>query len=534
MEVLKRAYGTVDNQRLERLRAVEPNEVGTLADRIQNMNGSEALVREFQAIADAARETMMARRAAHRIDKDISGVRDPSKRMEDERAAIDPLSTSEALQQLMTFESDDRSIASEARAIGILMALERMEDARGLPKHMKVYAVQGPYQAIFGVKPPPAPEDPKAPLKAGAWLAYLSQTATAAGHPLPYQAKTIQQRELMAWNSVAEGMADKLRMLAPQMPNDDVREATLGAMRRLDTQFRSAETVVLAADRFESTSRGAGLALVLRAASCWLPDTFSDAFGESGQARALGQERRCGDFASIVYDDPDDAMGAMDALRNADPLTETAFEDKVARFAERDAIDSARKNELLGFARTLSRAANEHARVRSGIAIIKWGDDKPSAIPLLEDRTALTQLLDFDAGSLSTDAHATGLLFAIERFEMARVLPPRYQLYAIAGPISKLFAVMPPRMPDDLMQPFSEIELDNYLRQAAKAAGHPLAPETQAGDIERAARISILFGLADRLRQRMPGLDPPLDDAARVTTTRLASEYSTIRNRAIR
>src|SRR5581483_9840176 len=47
MEVLKRAYGAVDAQRLERLRAVEPNEVGTLADRIQNMNGSEALVREF-------------------------------------------------------------------------------------------------------------------------------------------------------------------------------------------------------------------------------------------------------------------------------------------------------------------------------------------------------------------------------------------------------------------------------------------------------------------------------------------------------
>jgi hypothetical protein len=28
-------------------------------------------------------------------------------------------------------------------------------------------------------------------------------------------------------------------------------------------------------------------------------------------------------------------------------------------------------------------------------------------------------------------------------------------------------------------------------------------------------------------------LDPPLDDVARVTTTRIASEYSTIRNRAI-
>jgi hypothetical protein len=272
----------------------------------------------------------------------------------------------------------------------------------------------------------------------------------------------------------------------------------------------------------------------MRGLSCWLGGLFSDAFGETGHARICGMERRCGDFAAIVYEDPDDAIGAVDALRNADPTTEQAFEDSVVRIAENDTIDSARKTELLGFARAVARAANEHARVRSGIAIVKWGDDKPSAIPLLEDRAALTTLLDLDAGSLTTNAHAVGLLFAIDRFEMTRVLPPRYQLYAIEGPISKLFAVMPPRMPDDLMRPFSEAELNNYFKQAAKASGHPIAAETLPAEIERTARTSVLFGLSERLRQRMPGLDPPLDDVTRVTTTRIASEYSTVRNRAIR
>jgi hypothetical protein len=45
----------------------------------------------------------------------------------------------------------DVVVAQEAHVIGTLHAIDRLEIARGLPKHLKIYAVVEAYLDVFGV-----------------------------------------------------------------------------------------------------------------------------------------------------------------------------------------------------------------------------------------------------------------------------------------------------------------------------------------------------------------------------------------------
>lgn len=248
-QVLEQVYGKVDAIRLERMRAIEAVEVSDLADRLgadgNNPSRARPLAELLNAVADAERETMLARRAGDRIKKDISGDREPGKRPGDERESVLPLTKSEALLRLLRFDAG--ALRGEAHAIGLMCALDRIQTARGLPKHLKVYAAEGVYEMLFGIQPPVVPEDVTLPMKAGAWLAYLSEVAGAAKHPVPVRAISLEDKELMAWGGVLEGLSDKLRdELDGVSDRTELRRVVAATIERLDTEYRASEAALLA------------------------------------------------------------------------------------------------------------------------------------------------------------------------------------------------------------------------------------------------------------------------------------------------
>jgi hypothetical protein len=251
--VLEEAYGTVDNVRLERLRALDAVEVDDLGNQIANVAHADAvdagrvqtLVALLNAAARAQHETTAARRAGDRIKKDILGTREPGTRPDDERSAVAPLTETGALGAL--FRVDVGPLGAEARAIALMCAMDRMQTAKDLPKHLKVYAVEGAYDLLFGVKAPQVPDDATQPMKGGLWLTYLSEVAKAAGHPVPARATTLLDRELLAWGGVLEGMSDKLRVEAADVSEKtELRRVTDATVDRLDIEYRASEASVLA------------------------------------------------------------------------------------------------------------------------------------------------------------------------------------------------------------------------------------------------------------------------------------------------
>jgi hypothetical protein len=233
------------------VRAAEATEVLALKQKILAVARQDALepARQqhlaglFDAIADVERETMYARRAGDRVKKDIDYARG-YKRMEDEDAAVGPLSESRAFNALLNLDAGD--LTPEARTLAILYAMDRMEIARGLPKHLKVYAVEGPYSALFGVAPPETSSAGSKSMKGGAWLSYLGAVANAAGHPVPQDARSLADQELLAWGGVLKGLSDKLRVEALEVSGaTELKRVAMGVVNRLDNEYRNSEDHVL-------------------------------------------------------------------------------------------------------------------------------------------------------------------------------------------------------------------------------------------------------------------------------------------------
>jgi hypothetical protein len=133
-------------------------------------------------------------------------------------------------------ELDAGGLTGEAHALGLLTAMDRMELARGLPKHLKVYAVEGAYQLVFGAAPPNVPADATAKLVPGTWLTYLIDVARAAGHAVPASASTPREREPWAWGGVIAGFGDKLKADAPRLEGRLAKIAAHVA-KRLDAEW---------------------------------------------------------------------------------------------------------------------------------------------------------------------------------------------------------------------------------------------------------------------------------------------------------
>jgi len=250
-----RIHGADDKGRYERLRAVEAGEVADVKQKIlavsrqdpKDSGRLEELGKLFDGAAAAQRETMSARRAGDRIKKDIAGERESNKLTDDEVAGAMTLSESKAFDALLNLDIGD--LTHESRATAILCAMDRMATARGLPKHFKVYVLENPYRQLFGVLPPAdVPRDTKKPLQGGLWLSYLTSVANAAGHPVPDRAKSLADRELLAWGGAAAGLGDKLRLEIYDMSNATLlKPVSTAVVRRLDIEYRASQDAVLKA-----------------------------------------------------------------------------------------------------------------------------------------------------------------------------------------------------------------------------------------------------------------------------------------------
>ena len=237
-----RAVGESSASTYYALRAVDPATVEKVAERIGKTaqedagdpSRAAALVAFFREVASASRETVLARRAADSVKEAYQSSASLDERRADKNAAAPALRSSTALRALL---EDAGPYALEARVIGTLHAIDRMEIARGLPKHLKILCVEGMALTIFGVTAPQVSSDAAAPIPTGTWLAYLSSMASAAHHPVPDDARDPQNREPLAWNGVLEGLADQLRDVRTHTRLDTVSR---NVVERLDRQAASA------------------------------------------------------------------------------------------------------------------------------------------------------------------------------------------------------------------------------------------------------------------------------------------------------
>ena len=218
-------WGSADSTHVLQLRAFERTAVEDVGNRL---HGDKEFFQTYRIFATAQQENMLARRAAERIKIDIDDKRGEKKFTADERAAIAPFRAQKGVSQLLTSSQRD------ARALGIISAMDRMELARGLPKHMKIYALAGIYGTLFGVhaKLPASPTVHAAP---GEWLAFLADGAKAAGHAPPASGEP-RHRFALAWGGVLEGFADQLRPELERV-SPELHPVVEGVIRRLQAEY---------------------------------------------------------------------------------------------------------------------------------------------------------------------------------------------------------------------------------------------------------------------------------------------------------
>jgi hypothetical protein len=241
LSLVQRLYGSEDKAKYDQLRLVEPKVVDKLAADVDKLASGdpvdgprkEALGRLLRALAGAQRESNEAHLAADTVKADLK-AHEPETLSKDEVAAAGPLRARVGLEGLLKLDAG--GLTAEAHALGLLTAMDRMEVARGLPKHLKVYAVEGAYQLVFGAAPPSVPADATAKLVPGTWLTYLSDVARAAGHAVPGSAGSPREREPWAWGGVIAGFGDKLKTDAPRLEGHLARIAA-AVTKRLDAEW---------------------------------------------------------------------------------------------------------------------------------------------------------------------------------------------------------------------------------------------------------------------------------------------------------
>ncbi len=217
------------------MRTIEPRSVDTIARKIDDADARVLL----HAVADAARENRNARHVADRVKTDYADDTTTSdERRNDKLFAAPELRRADAL---VTLLHQTGKYAADARAIGLLLAIDRVEIARGLPKHLKIEVLERPLREVFGVAAPALPRDDAAPIPSGTWLSYLSVAAGAAGHAVPTTATNVAQREPLAYRGVLAGLADKLRVVGPNVGSGDLGRVVGAVTVRLDGAQASAK-----------------------------------------------------------------------------------------------------------------------------------------------------------------------------------------------------------------------------------------------------------------------------------------------------
>ena len=236
--VIEQVYQGIDSTKLEQLRAIDTHALVPLRRRVRDLALADPLDRTrvedvltlFDASAMAARESMDARRGAHRVLHDL---RDEPDMLEvDELPAVEAFARVSALDTLL--HAGPTALRREGRVLGILVALDRSGESRALPVGLKPYVCAPLYASVFGTPAPdltPAPQPPPAP---GVWLEYLQLAAETAGHRTPVLVSR-ERRAREAEAGILAGFADQLQASAAHLDVTSslrgVAEDTAGRLR---------------------------------------------------------------------------------------------------------------------------------------------------------------------------------------------------------------------------------------------------------------------------------------------------------------
>jgi hypothetical protein len=238
----QRVTGASGKSHYDELRSLEPSATADLVAKVDETakNDSvdaprrEALVKLVAALANTERELLAARRGADRVKRDLD--HEPERLSTDEVDALLPLRGHLKLEALLKLDAGD--LTKEAHALGVLCALERVDIARGLPKHLKFYAAADAFELVFGVTVPDVPEDGTKRLVPGTWLKFLTDTATAAGHPVSAKATTPKDQDRSAWAGMLEGFSDKLKADADGIAaTTDLSKVVTVVLQRLEEEY---------------------------------------------------------------------------------------------------------------------------------------------------------------------------------------------------------------------------------------------------------------------------------------------------------
>lgn len=226
--VVARVWGGADRADYERLRALEPRAIDDLVARVKREARPDegALPPLVLVAADVQRENLWVRRDADEVKRDQTGARAnaEARQAPDERDALRSFAHADALRALVRAEDPDR------RALGVLAAMDRIESARGLPRHLEIAAAAPALDLLFGTTAPTLPTDAGAEVAPHVWIDYLSRAAAQAGRPVPERAQG-EARARLAWAALLDGVADRLAGAgATQQP---LRAVVEGTVRRL-------------------------------------------------------------------------------------------------------------------------------------------------------------------------------------------------------------------------------------------------------------------------------------------------------------
>jgi hypothetical protein len=172
----------------------------------------------------------------HRVRRDLN-EQEADQLAQDEVAAVAPLRGADGLERLLKLELGP--LTADAHVLGLLAALERMQLARGLPRHLKVFALEGPSRVVFGVASPNISADPTQKLQPGVWLNLLLETAKAGGYPVPENLRPAE-RNMLAWNGILKAFADRLRQEETHLSQHatvTLRRVLHAVIQRLDEDY---------------------------------------------------------------------------------------------------------------------------------------------------------------------------------------------------------------------------------------------------------------------------------------------------------
>ena len=264
-EVVREIFG--DTGRLAAFKAVEPAEVEATAQRVTK-DGAESgaqLSRLVMHVAAAQRESLAARRASDRVHRERGpahgghGLEAAQTQKNDRESrsgsavaehhdigAVELLRAHDSLEQLMKAELGD--FTGDARALGLLIGLSRMNTAWALPRHLRIFAVDSVGHVIFNAPLPEeaqvTPADATKPQREGLLVEHLTQLAQTAGYPVPADLKP-RERRMLAWQSLQKAIADRLgQQKLSKQADPTLRPIVSAEVERLNNEYQQARKLL--------------------------------------------------------------------------------------------------------------------------------------------------------------------------------------------------------------------------------------------------------------------------------------------------